>query len=313
LLQAASEDPEINRHAAVQKQLIASRRAAVGAAVGSIRESIRGMEAQVEATQRMAVEREQQRSIVKEQLAGIRDLVSEGYAPRNQALQLERDLAENSAAIADLQGRQISIRQSTLEMRQRTINIESENRKNVDTELANVRRDVGGLAAHYNSLTQQLEKTLVRSPVAGQVVGLTVQTVGAVIGPGQKIMDIVPEDESLILESRIPPHLIDRVHTGDPVDARFTGFSHSPQLVLEGKIMSISQDVLNDPQPMPGQMPNYYLARVAITPEGIAKLGNRKMQPGMQAEVVIRTGERTLLTYLLHPLIKRVAASMKEE
>jgi protease secretion system membrane fusion protein len=145
------------------------------------------------------------------------------------------------------------------------------------------------------------------------VVGLTVQTVGAVIGPGQKIMDIVPEDESLILESRIPPHLIDRVHTGDPVDARFTGFSHSPQLVLEGKIMSISQDVLNDPQPMPGQMPNYYLARVAITPEGIAKLGNRKMQPGMQAEVVIRTGERTLLTYLLHPLIKRVAASMKEE
>ena len=64
LLQAASEDPEINRHAAVQKQLIASRRAAVGAAVGSIRESIRGMEAQVEATQRMAVEREQQRSIV---------------------------------------------------------------------------------------------------------------------------------------------------------------------------------------------------------------------------------------------------------
>jgi protease secretion system membrane fusion protein len=313
LLQAASEDPEINRHVAVQKQLMASRRAAVGAAVGSIRESIRGMEAQVEATQRMAVEREQQRSIVKEQLAGIRDLVSEGYAPRNQALQLERDLAENSAAIADLQGRQISIRQSTLEMRQRTINIESENRKNVDTELANVRRDVGGLAAHYNSLTQQLEKTLVRSPVAGQVVGLTVQTVGAVIGPGQKIMDIVPEDESLILESRIPPHLIDRVHTGDPVDARFTGFSHSPQLVLEGKIMSISQDVLNDPQPMPGQMPNYYLARVAITPEGIAKLGNRKMQPGMQAEVVIRTGERTLLTYLLHPLIKRVAASMKEE
>jgi protease secretion system membrane fusion protein len=313
LLQAASEDPEINRHVAVQKQLIASRRAAVGAAVGSIRESIRGMEAQVEATQRMAVEREQQRSIVKEQLAGIRDLVSEGYAPRNQALQLERDLAENSAAIADLQGRQISIRQSILEMRQRAINIESENRKNVDTELANVRRDVGGLAAHYNSLTQQLEKTLVRSPVAGQVVGLTVQTVGAVIGPGQKIMDIVPEDESLILESRIPPHLIDRVHTGDPVDARFTGFSHSPQLVLEGKIMSISQDVLNDPQPMPGQMPNYYLARVAITPEGIAKLGNRKMQPGMQAEVVIRTGERTLLTYLLHPLIKRVAASMKEE
>jgi protease secretion system membrane fusion protein len=82
---------------------------------------------------------------------------------------------------------------------------------------------------------------------------------------------------------------------------------------VQGKIVSISQDVLTEPQPMPGQLPSYYLARVSITPEGMAKMGSRKMQPGMQAEVVIRTGERTMLTYLLHPLIKRVAASMKEE
>jgi protease secretion system membrane fusion protein len=313
LLVAAAEDPEIARHVSVQKQLIQSRRAAVGAAVASIRESIRGLEAQIEATRQMATEREQQRAILKEQLAGIRDLVKEGYAPRNQALELERDLAENSAALADLQGRQMTARQSILELRQRSINTESEHRKEIDTELANVRRDVGGLAERFNSLSLQLEKTLIRAPAAGQVVGLAVQTVGAVVAPGQKVMDIVPEDETLTIESRIPPHLIDRVHTGDPVDARFTAFAHAPQLVVEGKIVSISQDVLSDPQPVPGQLPSYYLARVAITPEGIAKLGDRKMQPGMQVEVVIRTGERTLLTYLLHPLIKRMAASMKEE
>jgi protease secretion system membrane fusion protein len=271
------------------------------------------LEAQIEATRQMATEREQQRAILKEQLAGIRDLVKEGYAPRNQALELERDLAENSAALADLQGRQMTARQSILELRQRSINTESEHRKDIDTELANVRRDVGGLAERFNSLSLQLEKTLIRAPAAGQVVGLAVQTVGAVVAPGQKVMDIVPEDETLTIESRIPPHLIDRVHTGDPVDARFTAFAHAPQLVVEGKIVSISQDVLSDPQPVPGQLPSYYLARVAITPEGIAKLGDRKMQPGMQVEVVIRTGERTLLTYLLHPLIKRMAASMKEE
>ncbi|MBU3694614.1 MAG: HlyD family type I secretion periplasmic adaptor subunit [Rhodocyclaceae bacterium] len=313
LLAAAGEDAEIGRHVSVQKQLIQSRRAAVTAAVASIRESIHGLEAQIEASRHMIVEREQQRAILKEQLAGIRDLVREGYAPRNQQLELERELADNSAAIADLQGRQLSAQQSILEQRQRVLNIESEHRKEIDTELANVRREVGGLAERYNALSMQLEKTLIRAPAAGQVVGLSVQTVGAVIGPGQKIMDIVPEDESLVLESKIPPHLIDRVQTGDPVDARFTSFSHSPQLVVEGKIVSISQDVLSDPQPMPGQIPSYYLARIAITPEGIAKLGNRKMQPGMQVEVVVRTGERTMLTYLLHPLIKRVAASMKEE
>ena len=77
--------------------------------------------------------------------------------------------------------------------------------------------------------------------------------------------------------------------------------------------MSISQDVLSNPQPIPGALNEYYLARVAITSDGVKKLGNRKMQPGMQVEVVIKTGERTMLTYLLHPLLKRVAASMKEE
>ncbi|MFZ4553927.1 MAG: HlyD family type I secretion periplasmic adaptor subunit [Burkholderiales bacterium] len=313
LLAAAAEDPEIARHVAVQKHLIQSRRSAVNASVASIRESIRGLEAQIESTQRMLAERDQQRAILKEQLIGIRDLVKEAYAPRNQALELERILSDNSSAIAELQGREMSARQSILELRQRVINVESEHRKDIDTELANVRRDVGGLAERFNSLSKQLADTLIRSPSAGQVVGLSVQTVGAVIAPGQKIMDIVPEDESLILESKVPPHLIDRIATGDPVDVRFTAFAHAPQLVVEGTIASISQDVLMEQQPIPGQPPSYYLARVSITPEGIAKLGNRKMQPGMQAEVVIRTGERTMLTYLLHPLIKRVAASMKEE
>jgi protease secretion system membrane fusion protein len=313
LLEAANDDPEIARHVSVQKQLVQSRRSAIGASVASIRESIRGLEGQIEAQRQMIVEREQQRSILKEQLTGIRDLVKEGYAPRNQQLELERDLAENSASLADLQGRQMTARQSILELRQRTLSQESEFRKDVDTELANVRRDVGGLAERFNSLSKQLTDTLIRSPAAGQVVGLAVQTVGAVIGPGQKIMDIVPEDESLIVESHIPPHLIDRVRTGDDVDARFSAFAHSPQLVVGGKIVSISQDVLANPQPIAGALNEYYLARVAITPEGVKKLGNRKMQPGMQVEVVIKTGERTMLTYLLHPLLKRVAASMKEE
>ena len=112
----------------------------------------------------MIVEREQQRSILKEQLTGIRDLVKEGYAPRNQQLELERDLAENSASLADLQGRQMTARQSILELRQRTLSQESEFRKDVDTELANVRRDVGGLAERFNSLSKQLADTLIRSP-----------------------------------------------------------------------------------------------------------------------------------------------------
>jgi protease secretion system membrane fusion protein len=91
-------------------------------------------------------------------------------------------------------------------------------------------------------------------------------------------------------------------------DVRFSSFTHSPQLVVEGKVTSVSGDLITESQPPM----SYFLARVEITPEGMGTLGNRKMHPGMPAEVIIRTGERTMLTYLLNPLTRRIAASMKE-
>jgi protease secretion system membrane fusion protein len=123
-------------------------------------------------------------------------------------------------------------------------------------------------------------------------------------------MDVVPEQQSLVLETHIAPHLIDKVHAGLSADVRFNSFAHSPQLVVQGKVLSVSGDLLTDPQNP--QMP-YFLARLEVTPEGMKVLGNRQMQPGMPAEVVIKTGERSVLTYLMHPLTKRLAGAMKEE
>jgi membrane fusion protein, protease secretion system len=90
---------------------------------------------------------------------------------------------------------------------------------------------------------------------------------------------------------------------------RFNAFSHSPQLVVEGQVASVSSDLLSDAQ----TGVTYYLARVNVTAEGMKVLGSRQMQAGMPAELIIKTGERSLLTYLLHPLTKRLAASLKEE
>jgi protease secretion system membrane fusion protein len=123
------------------------------------------------------------------------------------------------------------------------------------------------------------------------------------------VLDVVPANEALMLETRIQPHLIDSIHAGMPVDVRFSSFARSPQLMVQGQLASVSGDMLTDPQTGLG----YYLSRVAVTPEGLKKLGKRQMQPGMPVEVVFRTGERSLLTYLLHPLTKRIAASMNEE
>src|SRR3569623_2817490 len=111
-------------------------------------------------------------------------------------------------------------------------------------------------------------------------------------------MDMVPSDEPLLLETKVAPQMIDWVHACMPVDVRFSSFSHSPQLVVDGKVRSVSGDLLTDQ----ATNSSYYLARVSVTPEGLKKLGNRQMQPGMPVEVVFKTGERTVLPYLLHTL-----------
>lgn len=220
--------------------------------------------------------------LLREQLAGIKGLVSEGYAPLDQQRELEKKIAEINLAIA--------------------------------SEMAQVRRDVEADAEKSKALADELSKTKIRAPVSGQVVGLQVQTVGAVIQGGEKLMSVVPVDENLLVEVKVAPHLIDRVRSGLIADVRFSSFSHSPQLVVEGVVESVSSDLLTEPKMNPMQSgATYYLALVAITPEGVKVLGDRQMQPGMPVQAIIKTGERSLLTYLLHPLIKRVSASMKEE
>ena len=113
-----------------------------------------------------------------------------------------------------------------------------------------------------------------------------------------------------MLEARWLPHLIDRVHPGADVDVRFSAFAHSPQLVVDGIVDSISADILTDPR-RPTSRTTWRAC--PSPPQGMKALGKRQLQPGMPVEVVIKTGERSVLTYLLHPLIKRMSASMKEE
>jgi protease secretion system membrane fusion protein len=308
-VQQASSDPQIREVLATQQQLFQSRRSALQAELRSIEESIQGQEALIVAYDSMLVNRKQQQALLNEELNNTRGLVSEGYVPRNRQLELERAAAEFSSGVAELQGNTMRARRAIGELRQRTIFRQQEYRKEVESQLADVGREVQADASKFKAAKEELGRLEIRSPASGQVVGLAFQTVGGVIGPGQKLMDVVPQDQALLVEARVPPHLIDRVHSNLAVDVRFSSFAHSPQLVVDGKVVSVSGDLLVDPQTGIG----YFLARVAVTAEGYKKLGNRQLQPGMPVEVVFLTGERSLLTYLVHPLTKRLAASMKEE
>ena len=308
-LVAAGTDSLIRQQMQNQEQLFLTRRSLLRSDLQSIEESIQGQEGLLQAYKGMLENRSSQLRLINEELGHLRGLVKEGYAPRNRQLEMERMVAEASTAIADLHGNTVRARRTIGELRQRALSRQQEYRKEVETQLADVSREVLSDNEKLRAVTDDLARTEIKAPADGQVVGLVVQTVGGVVQPGQKLMDIVPKDAPLLLEAHVAPHLIDRVHTDLPVDVRFSSFAHSPQLVVGGKVVSISADLLTEPQ----TNVSYYLARVQVTPEGLKHLGKRKLQPGMPVEVIFKTGERSMLTYLLHPLTKRMAASMTEE
>jgi protease secretion system membrane fusion protein len=238
-------------------------------------------ESQMQTQRQLFVAEQQRMRIFREQLGGIRSMVAEGYAPVNQQRDIELKIAEMNSSAA--------------------------------SQLSQVRLEVDADAEKTKAMAKELAATELRAPVAGQVVGLQMQTVGAVVQPGQKIMDIVPLDEKLIIDTKVSPPLIDRIRNGMPVDVSFFSFVNSPHLVVEGRIVSISKDIISDPSEPGRPSASYYLARVAITKKGLKELGKREMQPGMPAQVIVKTGERSLLNYLVNPLFKRIAISMKEE
>ncbi|MDR2924740.1 MAG: HlyD family type I secretion periplasmic adaptor subunit [Azoarcus sp.] len=292
-----------------QEGLFSARKMALEAEIQAIEESAAGLEGSIAGYQGLLESRRSQLDFLKEEIKGLSELVKDGYAPRNNLLALQRTQAETIGSIADLQGNIERSKSALAEAKLRITQRKQEFRKEVDRELADVRGQVDGEGERFIALKGDLARTVIRAPASGQVVGLSVQTVGGVIGPGQKIMDIVPQDEPLLLETHIPPHLIDRVRPGLETDVRFSSFAHSPLLVVPGEVVSVSHDLLiNEQTGAP-----YYLARVSVTEDGMKKLGRRQLQAGMPVEVVVITGERTMLTYLLHPLLKRLASSMKEE
>ena len=255
--------------------------------INGLRESIASLMTTEDNYRSYLKSRNVQKDLVMEELRGIKDLVDEGYAPRVNQLELERSLNQIDSEITQTQN----------------------NIKKTKNSLGELRFKLNGAQEKIPIIERKIKSTLLTANVSGQIVGLQKQSVGGVIQPAEKIMDVIPENEKLVIEAQVPPITIDRVAIEDPVDLRFASFSKSPMLVVQGKIISISKDILGDDR---SQSP-YYLARIILTDSGENKLGNRKLQPGMQVQVIIKTGKRTLLSYIVHPLTRRIASSMMEE
>ena len=310
-LMVNGNDSLIKQHMQTQSKLFESRKSALSSELSSIDEAIAGQEALIAGLKSQIENRNVQLLKQIEQQRGTSELAEAGFLPRNQALQLEQSQAELKAVIAELNATKLRTDRNIQELKLRRSQRLMEASKESASSLAEVRKDVLAGRERLDAMAAELGRVQIKAPVNGQVVGLTIASTGGVVTPGQKLMDIVPSEENVVLESRIPTHMIDRVHLGDMVFVRFNAFAHSPQLVAEARIQSISSDVISEQSPT--GIATYYLARVNLTDNGLKQLGARQLQPGMGAEVLIKTGERSLLAYILHPLSKRIAASLKEE
>lgn len=296
-----------------QRQLFQTRRRALEGDIGILNEAAAGQQEAIKGMKAQLVSRQSQLALIREQLNGTRDMVKEGYLPRNVQLDQERIEADLNAVISDLQANIQRTERSVSELKLRTAQRREEYQREVETQLADVKRDVAMYAERLVSAREDLERMVIRSPADGQVVGLDVSTVGGVVSAGHTLMNIVPRGARMVLYARVPPQLIDSVHPGLKADVNFHGFVSQRYVTVEGEVLSVSADLVTE-VPKPGQQAllPHYLARVGITPEGMKMLAGQQLQPGMPADVVIKTGERTMLTYLLRPLTQRIAVSMKE-
>lgn len=307
-LLALKTDVLAQQQMGLQDQLFASRRAALASELSALGQSVAAAQATLAGLRQSVAAREQQKALLEQELGAVRQMVADGYMPRNRQSELERAAADSSAQLSEQRANLARITESLTEARLRQQLRQQEFRSQVETQLAEVRREAGAQGERLKSANEAQARTVIVSPVAGSVVGLTVQTAGGVVAPGARILEIVPDDSKLVVEAQIPPHLVDRVRAGLPADINLHAFVNLPQLVVPGIVTSVSAGSLSDPT----TRISYYLARIEVTPAGKEKIKGRDLQPGMPADVVVKTGERSLLDYLVRPLLRHLSEALKE-
>jgi membrane fusion protein, protease secretion system len=309
LRSAAVDAPEVAALMRSQESLFRSRRDALEGELRIIRESVRGLEIQLASLAQLRQGRETQIALFEEQLASFRDLRKHGFVSRNNLLELERQLAEVQSKLSEDMSNIAGVNARLAEFRMRGAQREAEYRREVEGQISEIQREVATLGEQLNAQQDTVARLVLRAPVDGTVVDLTTHTVGGVVKPGDRVMDIVPEDDSLVIEARLAPPYVDRIHVGLPAHVHFD--VHSVRIdrpMVSGEVTTVSADVLQDPRS--GEP--YFAVRIRVGPDEAAKLGSLRLQPGMPTTVMVKTGERSLMVYLMQPLLRRATTAFTE-
>jgi len=275
--------------------------------LASYQQAISGLQAQSKGLVEIQEHRQVQVDTLGREFDLLAPLVRDGLYAKNRHQDIERQLSNAKAALTDGTASIARLASQIAETKLRINQRQQEFRKEVQAQLAEVAKEARAQAERLVALDDELRRTEVRAPVSGSVVGLNITTQGAVLAAGTRILDVIPSEDRMIVEAQISPHLIERIKAGIPAKLMFTALNPRTTPIIDGKLMSVSADLLTTPQGVP-----YYLARVEATVEELAKLGNVELHAGMPVEVIVVTGQRSLLNYIFKPIEDRMARGLKE-
>lgn len=252
---------------------------------------------------------ERQKRLIGEEISAVAGLVEKGLEKNSRLLSLKRGQADIDRQLATTQANIARTEQRIGETRLQITNTKLSFLNEVVAELREVDKENFDLRERLQDADKTLDRTILRAPVAGTVVGLQVFTNGGVISPGQVLMSIVPRDDDLVVEARVNPNDIDNVSAGLPARVRLLAFSQRTVDMVTGTVEHVSADRLVDRDT--GQP--YYLARIRLDTTEVDPEIQSKLVPGMSAEVMITTGEHTILQYLTKPIRTSLSRALIED
>ena len=273
---------------------------------GQLSEQMRGLNAQISGLSGAVSSHRVQLGTLSQELSNVQDLANQGFVPKAQVNQTLRNKVDQEAALNNAESDIGKIHAQMAESR-------SQMQNEVAKELAEIQKNRESISTKLQAA--QFSKSLaeIRAPIDGTIVNLKVYTEGGVIRGGDILMEIVPEHGRLIIDTKVPPAAIDKVRPGQSADLRFTSFNSTTTPILHGKVKSVGIDKL---KAEPGQNLNenedYYLAQIETPPDALQQLGDKQLRPGMPVDVIVKSGQRTFMGYLLRPLTDKMARAFKD-
>jgi epimerase transport system membrane fusion protein len=308
----AKGDSRADEAMRVQSQTFQARRQSLENEVSLYQEQIGQLRAKERGLHAQKASRDQLMHSYENELHDFQALLKEGYSEKQTVRDLERKFAESQGQSGELQSNLAATGLQISEIQLKVLQLKKELQREVAGELAEVQANLFECREKMHALEQTVERSVIKAPEAGKVLGLAAHTLGGVIAPGSRILEIVPQNEKLLVEAHVSPMDIDRVKIGQSAEIRFSVFKAKALPRMEGKVLALSADSLitEDELHTP-----YYLARVEIDTDGLNTLArlNLELLPGMPAEVLIRTGKRTFFQYLGDPLSDLFARSFIED